>query len=162
MPASERAEDQTLRSFRARPWLISGLTLAADQFTKWLVAGTFRPGQGLPILDPTLHLTYVQNTGAAFGLFKGQQALFIVCSVLIGAWIIKAFVAGASLSLIVEWSYALVLGGAIGNLIDRARLGYVIDFIDLRVWPVFNVGDSAITIGVTLLMWHSLFGARHR
>ena len=53
-----------------------------------------------------------------------------------------------------------MLGGAIGNLIDRARLGYVIDFLDLRVWPVFNVGDSAITIGVTLLIWHALFPGR--
>ena len=159
MPAGERAKDQTLTS---RPWIISGLTLAADQLTKWLITGAFAPGHSQPLLGPVLHLTYVQNTGAAFGLFKGQQLLFIVCSVAIMGWILREFLTGAGLPPVIEWGYALVLGGAAGNLIDRARLGYVIDFLDLGWWPVFNVGDSAITIGVVLLIWHAIFDARHR
>ena len=147
---------------RQRPWLISGLTLAADQLTKWLIVHGFAVGHSVPLLPPILHLTYVQNTGAAFGLFKGQQLLFIICSVVIMGWIIREFLTDAALPSVIEWGYALVLGGAAGNLIDRARLGYVIDFLDLRVWPVFNVGDSAITIGVTLLVCHALFHARER
>ena len=139
-----------------RPWLISGLTLAADQLTKHLIAAAFHPGESLPLLPRVLHLTYVQNTGAAFGLFKGQQLLFIGLSLLVIAWITRQFLAKRPLAAPVVWAYALVLGGAAGNLIDRLRFGYVVDFIDVRVWPVFNLGDSAITIGVALLIWRAL------
>ena len=145
-----------------RPWLISAVTLGADQFAKLAAIAFLRGGESLPILPPVLYLSYVQNTGAAFGLFKGRQVAFIVCSALIMAWIIREFlVDGRRLDAWTRWGYALVLGGACGNLIDRVRLGYVIDFIELRnLWPVFNIGDSAITIGVTLLVWHALFVVR--
>ena len=143
-----------------RPWLISGLTLIGDQLTKYLVAASFAPGDSLPLLRPILHLTYVQNTGAAFGLFKDQQALFIGMSLLVIAWLIRESVARPPKNSLVMWSYALILGGAAGNLIDRLRFGYVVDFLDLRVWPVFNIGDSAITLGVTLLLWHTLVSSR--
>ena len=110
----------------------------------------------MPLLPPVLHLTYVQNTGAAFGLFKGQQLLFIGVSVAVIAWIVWELRRGRSFGGTALWACGLILGGAIGNLIDRLRLGYVIDFLDLRVWPVFNVGDSAITVGVALLIFHSI------
>ena len=138
-----------------RPWLISALTLAADQAAKHLVAAAFHPGDSLPLVPGILHLTYVQNTGAAFGLFKGQQLLFIGLSLLVIAWIARQFLAVRPLPAAVAWAYALVLGGAAGNLIDRLRFGYVVDFLDVRVWPVFNIGDSAITIGVALLIWRA-------
>ena len=151
------------RSFHAaRAFRISCLTLIADQITKCFVLRSFAPGESLPVIRHVLHLTYVQNTGAAFGLFKGQQLLFIGVSLLIIIWIVRELAARRPLASSMVWGCALVLGGALGNLIDRVRLGYVVDFIDLRVWPVFNVGDSAITIGVTLLVWHSLFPARGR
>ena len=159
LPAVQRAKTQTLTSpSRSLPWLISGVTLLADQAAKWFVAAAFAPGGSLPILPPLLHLTYVQNTGAAFGLFKGQHLLFIGMSLLVILWIVREFlIAPASTwPSATTWAYALVLGGAAGNLIDRLRFGYVVDFIDLRVWPVFNVGDSAITIGVALLILQSL------
>ena len=132
------------------------VTLLADQWTKALVIGSFLPGQTMPLLPPLVSLTYVQNTGAAFGLFKGQQALFIVLSVLIIGWVTVELSTSPSLTRMTRWSYALILGGAAGNLVDRARWGHVVDFIDLHVWPVFNVGDSAITIGVSLLILHTL------
>ena len=137
--------------------------LAADQLTKVLLVSRLHPGDSRPLLTPILHLTYVQNTGAAFGLFKGQQAIVIAISLAVIGWIIWEFrrpfahVAPAG-----WWGAGLVLGGAVGNLIDRLRLGYVIDFIDLRVWPVFNLGDSAITIGVALLILATLRPARRR
>jgi len=143
-----------------QPWLISAATLAADQLTKLAVTAAFHPGDSVPLLPPALYLSYVQNTGAAFGLLRGQQAVFIVCSLLIMGWIIREFLAEPRLDAWTRWGYALVLGGACGNLIDRVRLGHVIDFIDLRVWPVFNVGDSAITVGVGLLIWHALVPRR--
>ena len=136
-----------------RPWVISGLTLAADQLTKFLTVQSFAPGESLPLIPPILHLTYVQNTGAAFGMFKGQQALFVVASLVIIGWLARELLTKPSMAAATMWGCALVLGGAIGNFIDRVRLGYVVDFIDLRVWPVFNLADSAITIGVGLLLW---------
>ena len=145
-----------------RPWLISGLTLGADQLTKYLVASSFTSGSSLPVLPPVLYLTYVQNTGAAFGLLKGQQLLFVGLSLLVIVWIGWELLTKPVLAGMVLWGCALILGGALGNMIDRLRFGYVIDFIDLRVWPVFNLGDSAITVGVTLLIWHAVFMTRHQ
>ena len=135
---------------------ISAGIFIADQLTKHALTHTFRPGDSLPLLPSLLQLTYVQNTGAAFGLFKGQQALFVVLSLAVIGWIgweawTRPLRAG-----FVRWGCALVAGGAAGNLVDRLRFGYVVDFIDLRVWPVFNLADSAITVGVGLLLWHSL------
>ena len=139
-----------------QPWLVGALTLCADQLTKWLVVSCFAPGQSLPMFPPLLYLTYVQNTGAAFGLFKGQQVLFILLAVGVIAYLVRTLLSGKPLAAVTAWGSALILGGAAGNLLDRLRLGYVIDFLDLRVWPVFNIGDSAITIGVVLLLWQGL------
>lgn len=141
---------------RVRPWVISGAILATDQLTKLLIVGSFRPGESRPFCPPILYWTYVQNTGAAFGLFKGRQMLFVGFSLLIIGWLVWELRANRSLAPAAGWGCALVLGGAVGNLMDRLRLSYVIDFIDLRVWPVFNVGDSAITIGVALLLLSQL------
>ena len=144
-----------------RSWLIAACTLVVDQLTKHAITAAFQPGQSLPLAAPVLYLTYVQNTGAAFGLFKGQQLLFVLLSLLVIAAITWELVTKPSRAAVVAWGCGLVLGGAVGNLIDRLRVGYVIDFLDLRVWPVFNAADSAITIGVALLILHSLgHGAR--
>lgn len=78
--------------------------------------------------------------------------LFILLSVIIIVWIIRELLMKSAKSKIMLWGCSFVLGGAVGNLIDRLRFGYVIDFIDFRVWPVFNIADSAITIGIALLM----------
>ncbi len=134
--------------------------LAADQVTKILLVRAMTPGASLPLLPPFLHLTYVQNTGAAFGFGRGHPLLFIVFSLIVIGWLIRELLRPIPLPRLALWGCALVLGGAAGNLIDRLQLGYVVDFIDLRVWPVFNVGDSAITIGVALLVWQSVVGSR--
>ena len=118
------------------------------------------PGQSLPLLPPVAYLTYVQNTGAAFGLLKGRQGLFIGLSVLVILWVGWELLRNVAMAGLPRVSYALILGGAAGNLIDRLRWGYVVDFLDLRVWPVFNVGDSAITIGVSLLVLKALRSER--
>ena len=135
---------------------IAACTLVIDQLTKIVLTWTVQPGHSVPVVSPILQLTYVQNTGAAFGLLKGQQLLFVLLSLVVIAAIIWELATKGSRVATVTWGCGLVLGGAIGNLIDRLRVGYVIDFLDLRVWPVFNVADSAITIGVALLILHSL------
>ena len=133
-------------------WGVAASIIVMDQWTKRLVTRALSPGQGVPVLPPLVQLTYVQNTGAAFGMLKGQQTLFIWLSVAVIGWILWQFAVRPPQSRTVSWSLGLVLGGAAGNLIDRLQLGYVIDFIALPVWPVFNVADSAITIGVFILL----------
>jgi len=135
---------------------MSALLVAADQLTKFLVVTTFVPGQRIVLGHPFFHLTYVQNTGAAFGLFKGQQTLFILMSVVVIGFLVREFFIRSVMTTRVFWGCVLILGGAAGNLIDRLRLGYVIDFIGVGVWPMFNVADSAITVGIGLLLWHSV------
>ena len=143
--------------------VIVSLLLGLDQFTKAWVSAAMLPGQSIPLVSSILHLTYVQNTGAAFGLFKNQQPVFIGFSLLVIGWILWEICTRVQMGWRLRWANALVLAGAIGNLIDRLCLGYVVDFIDFRVWPVFNVADSAITIGVSCLLieWW-LEQSRHR
>lgn len=126
--------------------------LLLDQLTKWLILKAFVPGESLPLIPSILHLTYVQNTGAAFGLFKDMTLIFIILSLAVSAWILWELCRKGPHEMMRLWGFALVLAGAWGNLIDRVRLGYVVDMIDLRVWPVFNVADSAISVGVGLLL----------
>jgi len=146
-------------SFRARPvparlaFVIVSIVFLADQFTKWMVLRAFVPGESLPLIPSILHLTYVQNTGAAFGLLKDRTSAFIALSIAVSVWILWELFRNRPQGALRLWGLALVLAGALGNLVDRVRLGYVVDMIDLRIWPVFNVADSAITIGVGLLLF---------
>lgn len=130
------------------PFLIAGLVVIIDQITKALAVANLKIGESHPIINKFFYLTLVQNTGAAFGLFKNQAAFFIFISVVV----IIFMVFFLSKRKVVQYlPLALILGGAIGNLIDRLRLGYVIDFLDFRVWPVFNFADSCISVGTFLL-----------
>ncbi len=138
------------------PWLIAGLTLVVDQLSKWAIRTTCIPQQSLPVLPGILHLTYVRNTGAAFSLFQGQVPILIVISVIVAGWMAWELLRHPHATRHIPVALGMILGGAIGNLIDRLRFGYVEDFIDLRVWPVFNLADSAISIGVMWLIWKTL------
>jgi signal peptidase II len=137
------------------PWLIGASIVAVDQATKWLVMRHFMLGTSHSVIPSVLHLTYVHNRGAAFSLFQGQQAVFILLAAAVILWVAWDLAKNQSAAHM-RWALGLVLGGAVGNLIDRLRFGHVIDFIDLRVWPVFNIADSAITIGVACLIVQSL------
>src|SRR6267143_3275666 len=132
--------------------------LALDQATKALASSHLIMGQPVPILGQFLRLTLVHNSGAAFGLFPGSRLPFILVSVLAIAVVLYLFARDAYRSL---WNRVLlgcILGGALGNLVDRIRWGRVVDFIDVGLgsirWPVFNVADSAVTLGVILLAWN--------
>lgn len=102
---------------------------------------------GLPI-----YLTYVTNTGAAFGLLRDQALLLTAIAVAVVAATVYMERHGAPAGLWMRIAFGLQLGGALGNLADRLRLGYVVDFIDLRWWPVFNLADSAIVVGVAMVI----------
>ena len=139
--------------------IVSPILLIFDQWTKLLVDSRFALYESLPLIDNFLALTYVRNKGAAFGILADSSVripFFISVSViaLIGIlWYLNKVDAGQKLQ---HWALALIFSGALGNLIDRIRLGEVIDFIDAHWyqhhWPAFNVADSAITIGVGLLL----------
>ena len=128
------------------------LTLAGDQATKLLICASLDPADSIPLIPSVLHLTYVQNTGAAFGLWRGYRGVFVLVSVIIAAWVFLELLQRRDRRWPIPLGLSLVLGGALGNLVDRVRVGYVIDFLDVRVWPVFNVADSAISVGVGLLL----------
>lgn len=160
-PAEQRA---LLRSPVARAHIVTRLSgslltaasvLLVDQITKWLALrylATF-PDQSIPIASDVLRLTYVANRGAAFGILQDQTLFFVVVGMAVIAVIVASYryfpVNGALLNL----ALGLQLGGAFGNLLDRVRLGYVVDFVDVAIWPVFNFADSAIVIGVSILVF---------
>lgn len=130
------------------PFLIAIFVVILDQITKAIAITCLKYGESYLIINKIFYLTLVKNTGAAFGLFKNQAAFFILVSIIAIIFIV-IFLSKKKVN-----SYlplALILGGAIGNLIDRLRFGYVVDFLDFKVWPVFNVADSCISIGAFLL-----------
>jgi signal peptidase II len=126
--------------------------VAADQYTKHVVATTFMPEESRIVIPHVVYLTYVQNTHGAFGLFGSHPLLLaaFASAVLIGFFLWYRSTGSAGMT--THIAFGLILGGAIGNIADRMRLSYVVDFIDFRWWPVFNVADSAISIGVILLL----------
>lgn len=148
----------------SRNWLIllgvATLTLVADRVTKTVIINNLMPNEPwqppATVLQRIASLTYTTNTGAAFGLFPNQGVFFIVIAILVVTAIIyyyRHLPAGYGLT---RLALGMQLGGALGNLVDRLRQGYVVDFVDLNFWPlhnwpVFNVADSAIVIGVCLL-----------
>lgn len=126
-----------------------------DRLTKYFFSSLLAYGETLPVLKNFFHFTLVYNTGIAFGFFKDKGAVFIVIPII--AIILLIFniyyyrKSDDPLSRSYIFAFSLILGGAIGNLYDRIVFGYVIDFIDFRIWPVFNIADSAITIGAAIV-----------
>lgn len=131
------------------------LVLALDQITKFIIRANFSIGQTLPVIPDILHITYVQNRGAAFSLFRNMPIMTVllpICMV-IGCLVVGVYLYRKS-QRVPALFLALVAAGGIGNLVDRLSLGYVTDMIDFRVFPVFNVADIAVTVGcVLLLIW---------
>ncbi len=127
-----------------------------DQFSKYIVVENMALGESIPIIEEVFHLTYILNPGAAFGMFAHNRLFFIAIAVVVIGIIIWARKEILASPWEVKAGCGLFLGGAIGNLIDRARQGLVIDFFDFRIWPVFNIADIAICIGVGLIIWNLL------
>lgn len=136
-------------------WIaIMVLVVFLDQLTKYLTILFIKPISTLPLIEDVIHLTYVENTGAAFGMMKDQRWLFmIVSTVAIVALLIYLFKKKTQPKL-ENLSIAFIVGGGIGNMIDRILLGYVVDMIDVRLinFAVFNVADSFVCVGAGLLM----------
>lgn len=148
--------------FPIRGLLFLGVAIAvvvADQVTKRLIESRLRD-RSIPLVDDILRLTYVQNRGAAFGVLQDQTTFFVLVGILVIVVIAASYRYLPRSGFMLHLALGLQLGGAVGNLLDRIRQGYVVDFVDFGYranwWPVFNVADSAIVLGVALLALNAL------
>jgi len=138
-------------------YLIALAVVVLDQASKWAVLKRLPFGSSVPVIGDLVHFTTVRNPGGAFGLFQSSAALLTIITIATVVGIAVYVRRRSGLPAVAGISMALLLGGAVGNLIDRMRFHSVVDFIDIRVWPVFNVADSAITVGIALLAYYILF-----
>lgn len=139
---------------------VSSLVVIVDRLTKYILFKNLSEGESVRVVPGLFHITLVLNSGAAFGLFKGRSVFFTISSVLIIAFICFYIWRGGCKDLLMLTALGLILGGAVGNLIDRVAFGYVIDFLDFRIWPVFNIADASITIGAFILAIKLIFNKR--
>ena len=130
-----------------------------DQLTKWLAVTYLQGNPSFPIWKDVLHFTYVENRGAAFGMLSEHRWVFMIVSTVTILGLLVYLFRFAPKSRIARYSLAMIIGGGIGNMIDRLALGYVIDFIDFTLidFAVFNVADSFVTVGAFLLMGYMIW-----
>ncbi len=150
--------------------LVSGVVILADQLTKLAVVDALAPHGRAEVIPGLFNLVYTLNTGVSFGMFAGEpgglRILFLSLMTLVALGVVIWFIRMTDYrDKMFLWALALVAGGAVGNLIDRVRLGAVIDFLDVYAgayhWPAFNVADAGITIGTALILLH-LWRTRNR
>jgi signal peptidase II len=145
------------RSFAAGPaqWLafaaVAVVASACDQLTKWLVTSDLDLDESIHVA-PGLTLHHVQNTGIAFGFFAGATPVVILATAGVVAWMLFFFARSGARHPILPAALGLLVGGSLSNLIDRIRLGHVVDFVEVPHWPAFNLADSVIVVGVIVLV----------
>lgn len=153
-----------LRTFNANTFILIAAIVAfvADQVSKRWITSSFLPGESRIVVPQLLKWTYERNTHGAFGLFGSNGFLLILMALVVLLIFWFSFRDQAARSRLVCIAFGMIVGGAIGNIVDRVHLGYVVDFIDFyRIWPnIFNIGDSCITSGVILLLLSSLGRSR--
>jgi len=151
----------TVKSRLVYGWL--AVILIVDQLTKWIIDRTMPLHYSIPVIDGFLSLTYIRNTGAAFGIFADSHAAFRLPFLIVVSLVAIGFILTMLRRLPQQekgliTALSLILGGAIGNLIDRIVYGEVIDFLDFYMgkyhWPAFNVADSCITMGVSITVYY--------
>lgn len=137
---------------KLRIFAVALLIAVLDQLTKFLIRKNIELGESIPIIKNFLNITYITNTGSAFGAFKGFNLLFMAFSVIVVGIILYNIKSVKENEKAMQAAFGLILAGAIGNFIDRLLYGAVTDFIDIPFFSVFNVADSAITISVAILI----------
>jgi signal peptidase II len=141
---------------------LAALSVAVfDQLIKFIVNSSLRPGGSIPVIRNILNLTYVQNRGAAWGIFPGQNWLLLGIAVaVVGLLFYYHF--KLSRGDIMQLGLGLVLGGVLGNSLDRFFRHFVIDFVDFIIWPVFNLADMMIDLGVAILLFRLFFSKEEK
>lgn len=127
--------------------------LLIDQLVKFYVELTMLPGETIPVAAPFFHITLVLNPGAAFGIFRHQQWLFLVTAITFCIAFLVFYERLRRSGTFIHYGSVALAAGAVSNLIDRIRLGHVVDFFDFRIWPVFNIADIAIVLGAAAVLW---------
>lgn len=134
-------------------WLTMFGVLVIDRLLKIFIQGHFYPSESLIVIPKVLHITYVLNPGAAFGLMAGKTWIFIVTALLVIIGVIFAYFKIPKTEKLLRLTLGMIGGGALGNLYDRVVIGKVVDYLDFQIWPfVFNFADSMIVIGVGILL----------
>jgi len=131
---------------------IAFIIILIDQITKFLIKINLQLNQNIPIIKNIFHLTYVHNFGAGFGILQQQKLVLIFISIIVIGLIFYYLDRIKEKEIFLQIVVGFILGGTIGNLIDRLAYGFVIDFLDFQIWPVFNLADSFVTIGVVGLI----------
>ena len=135
---------------------LSSLVIIIDQATKYWIQSRMAYGESAPVIREVFHITYILNPGAAFGILENKTWFFIAVALILLVGVAYLYPLLPANQPIVKLGAGLLVGGAIGNLIDRVRIGYVIDFFDFRIWPIFNVADICIVCGVACLAYYLL------
>lgn len=149
-------------------YLIALAVLAVDQLTKWLVVRFMSVGQSIPIIEGLFYLTSHRNKGAAFGILQNQRTFFILVTIVVVAGVVYYLWRVQAQKKLLSWALALILGGALGNFIDRLFRGEVVDFFDVKIslgsfyydYPIFNVADSALVVGVVIIVIDAILEGR--
>lgn len=142
-------------------YMVALIVVVIDQVTKYMIVKTMELSETIPLIEGVFHITSHRNRGAAFGILQDARWFFVVITVIVVAaifWYLPR-IRDQKMS---SWGFALILGGAVGNFIDRLLKGEVVDFLDFRLihFPIFNVADSCIVIGVGLLLLDTLREAK--
>ncbi len=131
--------------------------LLLDQIVKYAVRANMMLGQSIPIISGIFHLTYIENPGAAFGILSNHRILFLVMTAAITGIMFYLYLQLRNKKSLTAFSLALVISGAIGNFIDRFFQGTVTDMFDFQIWPIFNIADICICVGLALLCYLLIF-----
>lgn len=132
------------------------LVVFLDQYSKYYAVTHLTSGMSIPVIQDFFHLTLVFNPGAAFGILEHRTGLFIFIAVIMLMMIGYFYSRISPKYVLLRIGTAFMAGGALGNVIDRIRTGYVVDFFDFRIWPVFNIADIAICIGAACIIYSSM------
>lgn len=148
---------ETKKHSMAPVWIAVFAILIIDQAAKLYVEASYALGTSIPIIEDVFHFTYIQNPGAAFSMLEHQRWFFIGVNLILFCAVAWYYSRISRENGWIRYGLALLFGGAMGNLIDRLRLGAVIDFFDFRIWPVFNIADIVICVGVAMMMYSIAF-----
>ncbi|MDF2928298.1 signal peptidase II [Anaerospora sp.] len=142
------------------PILILAMAVVViDQWSKYFVQTHMSLGMSIPVIPSVFHLTYILNPGAAFGILENQRTFFVIIGLLMIGAVLYLYPRIPDKMKLLRLGTGLMMGGAVGNVIDRIQTGYVVDFFDFRIWPIFNIADIAIVTGVSCIIYTLVFTA---
>jgi len=132
---------------------LSTVVVLVDQATKFWIQSRMSYGESIPVISDVFHITYILNPGAAFGILENKTWFFVIVAVILISGVAYIYPRLPKDKPFLKIGAGLLTGGAVGNLIDRVRIGYVVDFFDFRIWPIFNIADICIVCGVACLAY---------